>query len=240
MKPAFSLGASTAFLVIPVIYWHGTALLDLQGKFIGATIPLSAEIVIWCAAAAVLLAPVFIARRLHFISDSARLLMGLIGSGIAAFIGVILTNITGDLIPIRILAPASMLAVLGWSWTHRACYQAEPISRVVSRYNNVLIFSGIFFLLWATVDVAFRKRTLEPEFGSSTTTFVIFINTFLGIAALTVARLRIGASRYARSATQVLSVALLISFPLGSLVTLYWILGVRRRELGPGPNTQAA
>ncbi len=240
MKPAFLLGASAAFLVAPVIYWRGAAILDPQRMFGGATLPLPAEIVIWCAAAAALLAPLLVARRLRLITDSARLLMGLIGTGMASGIGATMTNLTGDPMPVRILAPVSMLAVLGWSWTHRACYRAEPLARVVSRYSNVLIFIGFFFLLWAAVDVAFRKRMLDPEFGSSTTTFVIFTKTFLGIAALVVARLRSTASHYARSATQVLSVAFLGFFPLGSLVGLYWVLRVRRRERRVDPDTQAA
>jgi hypothetical protein len=216
------------------------ALLSFEWTLPSSAIPDSARIVIWCAGAAALMAPFPISRRLHSTAEPIRLLIALVSTGVASSIGVALMIITGDLMPIRIFAPASMLAVLGWSWTYRACFRSELLTLVVSRYTKTLVFIGIVSLLWATIDVAVWVRAQDSELAYSPTALVIFCFALLGVAALAVTRLRKTAPHYARSATQVLSGALLFFIPFGSLAALYWILRVRRREQGPGPNTQAA
>jgi hypothetical protein len=62
---------------------------------------------------------------------------------------------------------------------------------------------------------------------------MIFIDTAVGVAALLTARQRRLGSAYARSATRVLSWALLPIPLLGTLTSLYWIFAVRKREQLP-------
>ena len=62
---------------------------------------------------------------------------------------------------------------------------------------------------------------------------MIFIDATVGVAALSTARLRKLGSAYARSATKVLSWALLPIPLLGTLTSVYWIFAVRKREQLP-------
>jgi hypothetical protein len=157
----------------------------------------------------------------------------------ASVFGLVLSFTTGRQEPIRILGVAAMFAILGWSWAYRDCFLANPLEHVASRYTAVLIFVGAVSLGFAVFRAVLWDYAAPSTGGPASSGFMIFIDTAVGVAALSTARLRKLGSAYARSTTQVLSWALLPIPLLGTLTSLYWIFAVRKREL-PGASAHAA
>ena len=123
-----------------------------------------------------------------------------------------------------------MLGILSWSYAYRECFRADRIEHAAPRYTIVLIVLGVVCLAFAAFRAAFWNHPATSTGGTATTGFMILIDTTVGVAALATARLRRLASTYARSATRVLSWALLPIPFLGTLTSLYWIFAVRKRE----------
>jgi hypothetical protein len=206
LKPVTLLAAATALFVAPATYLLVTSLLVHQGELPSATIPRSAEIAIWCLGGSALLGPFAISRPMTASPASVRLLIALVVSVAASTMGLSLTLLTGSTAPMLILAPASMLAVLGWSWVYRACFRALPPLHVVSRYTALIVIVAALSLVWAALSVGFWQRTVDPDIGPGPEGFSVFFEASLGVAGLAVAHLRRRASPYARPATQVFSV----------------------------------
>ena len=89
---------------------------------------------------------------------------------------------------------------------------------------------GVVFLAFAAFRVALWDQAPTSNGGSASSGFMIFIDTVVGVAALSTARFRRLGSTYARSASEVLSWALLPVLFLGTLTSLHWIFAVRKRE----------
>ncbi len=239
MNPVALLALAAALFAAPAVYLLVASLVSHQGALPSATLPRSAEITIWSVGVAALVVPFTISRLMASSPDSVRLLIALVISVAASVVGLTLTLVTGEAVPVRILAPASMIAVLGWSRAYRSCFRANPLMHVVSRYTTVLVVVAAFSLVWAAFRLAFWERAVDSDIGPGPDGFMIFLEGSVGIAGLAVAHLRRSASPYARPATQVLSVIFFFVLPLGFLAALYWLFRVRPRELQSSRSTPA-
>jgi hypothetical protein len=232
VSPTRLLGIAAALFVASPIYLLTASLLVQRGSLAGATLPGTAEAAIWAAGGASLLLPFAIPRLLRSSERATQLLLILAVTAAATALGLVLSFATGRLVALRVLGVASMLAILAWTWTYRDCFRANPLQDVANRYTGVLILVGATSLAFA----AFRAALWDPVpawTGGPSSGFMIFIDTTVGVAALSTARLRKLRSAYARSATQVLSWVLLPIPLIGTLTSLYWIFAIRKRELTP-------
>lgn len=232
MNPTLLLAIAVSLFVAPPIYVLTASMLSQQGALAGEMISRATEIKFWSAGIACLLAPFAIPWLLRSSARSVQLLLALVVSVGASLLGFVLSFTTGRQAPVRALGVASMLAILGWAWGFRECFEAERIERIVPRYTNVLMLLGIIFLLSVVVRVAIGDRAVESAGGLASSEFMIFVDATVGISALSVARLRQLGSAYARPATQVLAWSLLGLPLLGTLVALYWLFAVRKQEQG--------
>jgi len=233
VSPTLLLAIAAALFVAPAAYLLAVSMASQQGSLGGATLSGTAETAIWAAGGASLLAPFAIRRFLRSSERATRLLLILVLTVSASVFGCVLSFATGRVAPVRVLGVGSMLGILSWSGVYRECFRADPLERIVSRYTTVLIVFGAISLAFAAFRAALWDYAATPSGGSASSGFMIFIDTTVGVAALSTARLRKLGSAYAQSATRVLSWALLPIPLLGSLTSLYWIFAVRKRERSP-------
>jgi hypothetical protein len=233
VSPTLLLAIATALFVAPATYLLTVSMLSQQGSLGSAALSDTVETVIWAAGSASLLVPFAIPRSLRSSERATQLLLILVVTVAASVFGLVLSFTTGRLVPVRVLGIASMLAILCWCWAYRECLRANPLKHVVSRYTTILILVGAVFLAFAVFQAALWDHAATSSGGSASSGFMIFINTAVGVAAITTARLRRLGSAYARPATQVLSWALLPIPLLGTLTSFYWIFAVRKREQLP-------
>jgi hypothetical protein len=239
VNPVILLAIAVALFVAPAIYVLTASMLSQQGSLGGATLSGTAETVIWVAGSASLLAPFAIRRFLRSSDLAAQLLLILVITVAASVFGLVLSFTTGRLVPVWVLGVASMLGILSWSWAYRGCFRANPLEHVAPRYTATLVALGAISLVFAAVRAALWGHAATSSGGSASSGYMIFIDTVVGISALATARLRKLGSTYARTATQVLSWALLPILFLGTLTSLYWISSVRKQEK-LSPDTPAA
>jgi hypothetical protein len=230
VTPAKLLAIAVALFIAPAIYVLTASMLSQQGSIGGATLSGTAETVIWVAGSTLLLAPFAIRRFLRSSERSAQLLFILVITVAASVFGLVLSFTTGRLVPVWVLGVASMLGILSWSWAYRECFGSCPLEHVAPRYTAALVALGAISLVFATARVALWDHAATSSGGSASSGYMIFINTVVGISALATARLRKLGSTYARTATQVLSWALLPIFFLGTITSIYWISSVRKKE----------
>ena len=233
MSPTKLLASAAALFVAPAIFVLLASLLNQQGSLGVATLSGTAETVIWTFAGASLLSPLVIRRFLRPSERATQLLLILVVTVAASVFGLVLGFTSGRLVAVQSLSLVSMLAVLGWSWVFRECFRASSLECVTFRYTTILIVLGVVFLAFAFLRAALWANTAASPSGPASTGFAIFVDTVVGIAALGTAWLRRVQSAYARSASQVLSWALLPIPLLGTLTSLYWIFAVRKREQLP-------
>ncbi len=232
MSPTLLLAIAAALFVAPAIYVLTASMLSHQGSLGGANLSGNAEALIWAAGVASLLAPFAMSRFLRSSERATQLLQILVVAVTASIFGLVLSFTTGSLAPVRALGVASMLAILGWSWAYRECFRGNPLDHVATRYTTVLILLGAVCLTFASFRAALWGHAASSAGGPASSGFMIFIDATVGVAAFSTARLRKLGSAYARSATKVLSWALLPLPLLGTLTSLYWIFAVRKREQG--------
>lgn len=94
-------------------------------------------------------------------------------------------------------------------------------------YSIALLCLGAFFLLGAL-----QIRFLGAADADATHPFSFISNllALLGLAGLTVSLLRWMRFPLALPMTAALSIVLLIAFPIGTILSLYWLTSVRQRE----------
>jgi hypothetical protein len=230
MDPTLVLGVAAALFAAPAIYMLSASMLSQQSLLGGAPISDSAQVAIWCAGGACLVAPLAFPMLLRSFARSTQLILALVVAVAASVLGLVLTFATGNLAPVRVFGVASMLAILGWSWAFRECFRAPPIEQVVTRYTTVLLFVGAVSLLFAAFRVARWEHFANSTGGHPLSAFTIFADSVVGIATLSVARLRKLGSPYARPGTIVLSWTLLGIPLLGTLAAVYWLIAARRQE----------
>jgi hypothetical protein len=239
LSPTLLLAIAAALFVAPAIYLLTVSFLSQQGSLGGTMLPSTAEVVIWAAAGVALVAPFAIRRILHSSKPATQLLLILVVTVSGSVFGLVLSFTTGNITPIRVLSVASMLGILSWSYAYRECFRADPLEHAAPRYTTVLIALGVVCLAFAAFRAALWNHPSTSTGGTASTGYMIFIDTAVGVAALLTARLRKLGSAYARSATRVLSWALLPIPFLGTVTSLYWIFAVRKREQLPS-DTHAA
>ena len=110
----------------------------------------------------------------------------------------------------------------------------KPGIDYVKGYSIALLGLGFFFLLGA---LQFRF-TMPGTKDNPAFSFIAGILCLLGIPCLVVAILRWLRVAAALPATAALSVCLLIGFPVGTLLSLYWFARVKPREQGPREKPQ--
>jgi hypothetical protein len=233
LSPTLLLAISAALFVAPAIYVLTASMLSQQGSLGGPMLPAAAEAVIWAAGGVALVAPFAIRRILRSSEPATQLLLILVVTVTASVFGFVLSFTSGKVTPVRVLSVAAMLEILSWSYAYRACFRADPLVHAAPRYTIVLIVLGVICLASAAFRAALWNHPATSTGGTATTGFMIFIDTAVGVAALATARLRRLGSAHARSATRVLSWALLPIPILGTLTSLYWIFAVRKREQLP-------
>ena len=99
----------------------------------------------------------------------------------------------------------------------------------VKGYSIALLCLGLFLLLGA---LQFRLTSRSAEVASALT-FVSSILCLLGFSCLTVALLRWTRASAALPATAALSFCLLLAFPLGTGLSIYWLTSVKPSETIP-------
>jgi len=233
LSPTRLLAISAALFVAPAIYVLTTSMLSQQDSFGSAVLSDTAKAVIWAAGGLSLVAPFAIRRILPSSEQAIQLLLILVATVAASVFGLVLSFTTGNVTPVRVLSVAAMLGILSWSYVYRECFRADLLEHAAPRYTIVLIVLGVVCIAFAAFRAALWNHPATSTGGTATTGFMIFIDTSVGVAALTTARLRKLGSAYARSATWVLSWALLPIPFLGSLTSLYWIFAVRKQEKLP-------
>ncbi len=233
LSPTSLLALSAALFVAPATYLLAVSMLSQQGSLGGAILPGTAESVIWAAGGAALVTPFAIRRLLHSSERALQLILILVVTVTASILGLVLSFTTGRVFPVRVLSVASMLGIVSWSYAYRECFRADPLEQAVPRYTTVLMVLGVVCLAFALFRAAVWNHPATSIGGAASSGFMIFIDTAVGVAALLTARLRRLGSAYARSATRVLSWALLPIPLIGTLTSLYWILAVRKREQLP-------
>jgi hypothetical protein len=232
LSPTLLLAISAALFVAPAIYVLAASMLSQQGSLGGAMLPGIAEAVI-CAAGGVSLVAPFAVRRILRWSEPATQLLLILVVTVASVFGLVLSFTTGNVTPVRVLSVAAMLGILSWSYAYRECFRTDPLQHAAPRYTIILIVLGVACLSFAAFRAALWNHPATSTGGPATTGFMIYIDTTVGVAALATARLRRLGSAYARSATRVLSWALLPIPFLGTVTSLYWIFAVRKREQLP-------
>lgn len=204
-----------------------------QGTLVRAAIPDAGKIGLWCAAGAALLAPLAIHWHTRSSVPAARLLPILTISVLASVFGAALSMTTGQVGPTRLLGFATMLSILGWSQVYRECFRGDPLGCVSTRFTIALALLGLSNLAYACLRIAVGIRTDAPKPLTEPLAFMIFFDIVAGTASLLTARLRRTNSPYARSAT-ITQTLLQVQHPiLGTLVSLYWLLVLRKQELTP-------
>jgi hypothetical protein len=233
LSPTVLLAIAAALFVAPAIYVLTASMLNQQGHLVALGFSRTSEAIIWAAGGISLLAPFAIRRIIDSSNRTTQLLLILVVTVAASVFGFVLSFTTGRVAPVLILSVASMLALLGWSSVYRVCFRADPLEHAEPRYTIVLIALGAVCLAFAAFRAALWNHSATSSGGTTSSGFMIFIDTAVGVSALLTARLRKLGSVYARSATRVLSWALLSIPFLGTLTSLYWIFAVRKREQAP-------
>src|SRR4051812_49423514 len=114
--------------------------------------------------------------------------------------------------------------------------RANPDAEYVKGYSIALLCLGLFLLLGA---LRFRFE-LPGAGGDSSLTFVSNILFLLAFFCLAVSLLRWLRTSAALPLTVALSLCLLLAFPLGTAMSVYWFARVRRREPIPQDGPQRA
>jgi len=231
VNPTVLLAIATGLFVAPATYLLSVSTLSERGSLGAATLAGPAQAVLWVAGGAALLVPFAIPRFLRSADRAKQLLLILVHTVAASVAGLVLSFVTGDVAPVWVLSGAAMLAILGWSWAYRQCFEAAPIGHTASRYTTLLVALGAIALVFVALRTAFWSHFGTSGGGSASTGFMIFLDALVGTAALSTAWLRKHGSAHARAATRVLSWALLPIPLLGTLTSLYWIFAVRKQEL---------
>lgn len=107
--------------------------------------------------------------------------------------------------------------------------QSKSGGEYVKAYSTALLGLGLLLLLGAV-----QLRFVFPASPSDPST--IFVSDFLfllGFSCLAVASLRWARAPQALPATAALSLFLLIAFPFGTIVAIYWLVSVRPQEKPP-------
>lgn len=104
--------------------------------------------------------------------------------------------------------------------------RANPNVEYVKGYSIALLCLGLFLLLGA---LQFRF-TLRGAGGDSSLTFLSSILCLLGLSCLAVSLLRWVRASAALPATTALSLCMLLAFPLGTALSIYWLTRVKPRE----------
>lgn len=107
--------------------------------------------------------------------------------------------------------------------------KAMPDVEYVKGYSIALLCLGLFLLLGA---LQFRLVPPSAEVNPSLS-FISSILCLLGFSCLTVALLRWGRVSAALPATVALSFCLMLAFPLGTGMFIYWLTRVKPREAIP-------
>jgi uncharacterized membrane protein YidH (DUF202 family) len=105
----------------------------------------------------------------------------------------------------------------------------KPGAEYVKGYSMALLGLGFFFLVGALQF----KSILHGAEAAPTFAFLSSFLCLLGIACLAVSLLRWMRVAAAVPATTALSFCLLIAFPFGTALSLYWLARVRPKELTP-------
>jgi hypothetical protein len=101
----------------------------------------------------------------------------------------------------------------------------ETSPEYVKGYSITLLCLGAFFLLGALQLVLFQGDRDNPSVQ-----FISAVLCLLGFSCLTVSLLRWARLPAALPATEALSLLMFVAFPLGTIVSLYWLRNVRPRE----------
>jgi NADH:ubiquinone oxidoreductase subunit 3 (subunit A) len=112
--------------------------------------------------------------------------------------------------------------------------RANPDAEYVKEYSIALLCLGFFLLLGA---LQFRFA-LRGAGGDSSLTFISNILCLQGFSCLAVSLLRWLRVSAALPATVALSLCLLLVFPLGTAIFVYWFTRVRPREAIPQHTSQ--
>jgi hypothetical protein len=99
----------------------------------------------------------------------------------------------------------------------------------VKGYTLALLGLGVFLFLGA-LQLSF---TIPRSAGDPALAFISSLLCMLGLSCLVVCMLRWMRVAAALPATTALSFCLLLAFPLGTLLSLYWLKKVRPKELVP-------
>ena len=104
--------------------------------------------------------------------------------------------------------------------------QVPPRVNYVKGYSTALLILGALQLLGA---LQMRSSDATPSIAFSYS-LISNILILIGIACLVVSLLRWMRSTVALPATAALSIVLLIGFPFGTILSLYWLTRVRQKE----------
>ncbi|MFL6234333.1 MAG: hypothetical protein ACJ76N_14465 [Thermoanaerobaculia bacterium] len=104
--------------------------------------------------------------------------------------------------------------------------RGEPTIEFVKGYSIALLCLGVFLVLGA---LQFQLASRGAE-DSSSSTFISSILYLLGFSCLAVSLLRWARASAALPATAALSLCLLLAFPLGTGLSIYWLTRVKPRE----------